>query len=171
MAFTTFMALGAWRMMRLGVLVKHAQTVETLGAATVICTDKTGTLTENRMELAALHLRGADVPHAPAQWTTPETRHLVATAMWASEPVPFDPMETALHEAYARTADQDRRPAFRMVHEYPLGGRPPMMTHIFADDRGERIIAAKGAPEAILACSDTDDAERRQVMAQVHAFA
>ena len=170
-AFTTFMALGAWRMMRLGVLVKHAQTVETLGAATVICTDKTGTITENRMELAALHLRGADAPHAPAQWTTSETRHLVATAMWASEPVPFDPMETALHEAYARTADQDRRPAFRMVHEYPLGGRPPMMTHTFADDRGERIIAAKGAPEAILACSDTDDAERRQVMAQVHAFA
>ncbi len=170
-AFTTFMALGAWRMMRMGVLVKQAKTVETLGAATVICTDKTGTITENRMELARLHLRGADAPLTRSQWNSPEARQLVAAAMWASEPVPFDPMEIALHEAYARSAEVDRRPAFRMAHEYPLSGRPPMMTHVFANDLGERIIAAKGAPEAILACSDLSDAEKRQVMGQVHAFA
>jgi len=170
-AFTTFMALGAWRMMRLGVLVKHAKTVETLGAATVICTYKTATTTENRMELAVLHVHGEEAPRPPAQWGTPAVRHLIATAMWASEPVPFDPMETALHDAYARSTDQDRRPAFRMVHEYPLSGRPPMMTHVFADGTGERIIAAKGAPEAILACSDLGDAEQQRVMAQVHAFA
>ena len=170
-AFTTFMALGAWRMMRMGVLVKQAKTVETLGAATVICTDKTGTITENRMELALVQARGSATPIAQADWSSPKARHLIATAMWASEPVPFDPMEIALHEAYARSTEHDRRTAFRMVHEYPLSGRPPMMTHVFANDLGERIIAAKGAPEAILACSDLSDAEEREVMAQVHAFA
>lgn len=176
-AFTTFMALGAWRMMRAGVLVKQARTVETLGAATVICTDKTGTITENRMELVALQLRAdpqrADqgAPLSPAEWNTPAAQQLITTAMWASEPVPFDPMETALHQAYARGTTHDQRPAYRMVHEYPLGGKPPMMTHVFANDAGERIIAAKGAPEAILACSDLSTAERADVLQQVEALA
>ncbi|MBC8157074.1 HAD-IC family P-type ATPase, partial [Armatimonadetes bacterium] len=53
-AFTTFMALGAWRLMKLGVVVKQMKTVETLGSATVICTDKTGTITENKMSVAKL---------------------------------------------------------------------------------------------------------------------
>jgi Ca2+-transporting ATPase len=169
-AFTTFMALGAWRMMRAGVLVKHAKTVETLGAATVICTDKTGTITENRMELVALQLRGEATPRKPEQWTSDEAQHLIATAMWASEPVPFDPMEIALHQVYAHNTAQDLRPAFRMVHEYPLSGKPPMMTHVFADEKGTRIIAAKGAPEAILACSDLDEGQRKEVLAQVEAL-
>ncbi|MEX1131708.1 MAG: cation-translocating P-type ATPase [Flavobacteriales bacterium] len=169
-AFTTFMALGAWRMMRMGVLVKHAKTVETLGAATVICTDKTGTITENRMELVALQLRGEESPRKPEQWSSAEAQHLIATAMWASEPVPFDPMETALHQVYAQSTAEDRRPAFRMVHEYPLSGKPPMMTHVFADGQGTRIIAAKGAPEAILACSDLEEDQRQEVLAQVEAL-
>jgi Ca2+-transporting ATPase len=170
-AFTTFMALGAWRMMRLGVLVKQAKTVETLGAATVICIDKTGTITQNRMELAALQLPGEDASRPPDRWEGDAVHHLIATAMWASEPVPFDPMETALHAAYGHSSTIDRRPQFRLVHEYPLSGKPPMMTHVFANDRGERIIAAKGAPEAILACSSLDEPARCAVMAQVEALA
>jgi Ca2+-transporting ATPase len=169
-AFTTFMALGAWRMMRAGVLVKHAKTVETLGAATVICTDKTGTITENRMELVALQLSGEMEPRKPEHWISTEAQHLIEVAMWASEPVPFDPMETALHKVYAGSTAEDRRPAFRMVHEYPLSGKPPMMTHVFADEKGTRIIAAKGAPEAILACSDLDEGLRKEVLAQVEAL-
>ena len=55
-AFTTFMALGAWRLMKMGIIVKQTKTVETLGSATVICTDKTGTITENKMQLAKLYV-------------------------------------------------------------------------------------------------------------------
>lgn len=170
-AFTTFMALGAWRLMRMGILVKQAKTVETLGSATVICVDKTGTITENRMELAAIHLRGSGTALGPVDWSLPSARHLITTAMWASEPVPFDPMETALHAAYERVAGVDERPFHRLVHEYPLGGHPPMMTHVLADAQGGRIIAAKGAPEALLACSAMDDAERSTVMGHVHQLA
>ena len=170
-AFTTFMALGAWRLMKLGILVKHAKTVETLGSATVICTDKTGTITENKMELAALHVWSEEASRDPMHWDTDAARHLITTAMWASEPVPFDPMETALHKAYGDTSTEDERPAFRMVHEYPLSGKPPMMTHVFARDGGPRIIAAKGAPEAIIACSALEDEERHAVLAQVDALA
>ncbi len=115
-AFTTFMALGAWRLMKLGILVKQAKTVETLGSATVICTDKTGTITENRMELVAIHLRDKTTALALPNWSGPDALHLITTAMWASEPVPFDPMEIALHEVYGRLTAIDERPRFKMVH-------------------------------------------------------
>ena len=59
-AFTTFMALGAWRLMKMGIIVKQMKTVETLGSATVICTDKTGTLTENKMSLAKLFVPSSE---------------------------------------------------------------------------------------------------------------
>ncbi|AWO01114.1 haloacid dehalogenase [Chitinophaga alhagiae] len=170
-AFTTFMALGAWRLMQMGIIVKQTQTVETLGSASVICTDKTGTITENRMELAALYAHGSGQVYNDGNWGPAAAQSVLSTAMWASETQPFDPMEIALHAAYTATAPADERPAFHMVHEYPLGGKPPMMTHVFANAAGQRIIAAKGAPEAILACCHLPEQEAAAVRAQVNALA
>lgn len=149
-AFTSFMALGAWRLMKMGVIVKQMKTVETLGSATVICTDKTGTLTENRMSLARLYLAGSGRVINPATEMNEEAVELVRLSMWASEPIPFDPMEIALHQAYKSNTPHDERPEYSLVHEYPLGGKPPLMTHVFQNTAGNRIIAAKGAPEAII---------------------
>lgn len=161
-AFTTFMALGAWRLMQMGIIVKQTQTVEALGSATVICTDKTGTITENRMELARLFLpESGEIVKADAD--SPAANELIRTAMWASEPEPFDPMETALHSAYLRTSPQDDRAGAKMVHEYPLDGQPPMMTHVFGLTDGTQIIAAKGAPEAIVAVSNLTDAQKKKI--------
>jgi len=159
-AFTTFMALGAWRLMKTGVIVKQMRTVETLGSATVICTDKTGTITENKMSLARLYLPGSSQIITADEAREADARELIRMAMWSSEPIPFDPMETALHEAYAASAHADERPHYRMIHEYPLDGRPPMMTHIFEDNDGNRIIACKGAPEAVMHVSDMSKEER-----------
>ena len=149
-AFTTFMALGSWRLMRKGVIVKKTRTVETLGGATVICTDKTGTLTENVMQLQGVYAHSTGKLYEGRNWKDEAVKEVITTAMWASEPVPFDPMEKTLHEVYEQTTATDKRREFSMVYEYPLGGRPPMMTHVFEDRFGNRIIAAKGAPEAIL---------------------
>jgi Ca2+-transporting ATPase len=154
-AFTTFMALGAWRLMKLGIIVKQIRTVETLGSATVICTDKTGTITENRMSLANVFVLSTGKISSPD--AGPDEIALVRYAMWASEPIPFDPMEKALHDAYEHSTSYDERRNFRMVHEYPLDGRPPMMTHIFENTEGERIVSAKGAPEALIAVSRLTD--------------
>ncbi|MBK8658156.1 MAG: cation-translocating P-type ATPase [Bacteroidetes bacterium] len=170
-AFTTFMALGAWRLMQMGIVVKQMKTVETLGSATVICTDKTGTLTENRMSLAALfHLDDSRIVKAASSMNEKDAA-LIRLGMWASEPIPFDPMEVALHESYIATAQYDERPQFKMVHEYPLGGKPPMMTHLFEDAAGTRIIAAKGAPEAFLNTSGLNDTERAEVLKAVAKLA
>ncbi|MDP1764314.1 MAG: cation-translocating P-type ATPase [Sediminibacterium sp.] len=162
-AFTTFMALGAWRLMKMGIVVKQMKTVETLGSATVICTDKTGTITENKMSLAKVFVLGS--PNITLAETTlsEDEQQLIRLAMWASEPIPFDPMEIALHDAYVKLPMDDERPMFKIVHEYPLAGKPPMMTHVFENTMGKRIIAAKGAPEALINVSNLSAGEKQQI--------
>jgi len=160
-AFTSFMALGAWRLMKMGIIVKKMKTVETLGSATVICTDKTGTITENKMSLAKIFIPATQNIISAENPFTAEGIDLIRTAMFASEPIPFDPMESALHKIYGKINPTDERPHYQMIHEYPLGGKPPMMTHVFEDNTGDRIIAAKGAPEAMIAVSDMTDKDKR----------
>src|SRR5690554_100513 len=169
-AFTTFMALGAWKLMREGVIIKRSSVVETLGSTTVICADKTGTITENSMRLKALFDFRSNRIFYEAHFHAPELSELIQFAMWSSEPVPFDPMEKTLHQIYGETQAQDQRKEFRMLHEYPLEGKPPMMTHLFANNSGERIIAAKGAPEAILAVSNLSEKEKAELRQHISDF-
>ena len=162
MAFTTFMAIGAWRLMKMGIVVKQMKTVETLGSATVICADKTGTITENKMTLAKVFsLTSQKITNLDK--ADNDEKALIKMAMWASEPIPFDPMEIALHKAYKDLHSEDERPTFKLIHEYPLGGKPPMMTHIFENNLGEKIIAAKGAPEALMKISNLSKEEIQQI--------
>ncbi|NKI25768.1 cation-translocating P-type ATPase [Arenibacter sp. 6A1] len=163
-AFTTFMALGAWRLMKMGIVVKQMKTVETLGSATIICTDKTGTITENKMDLARTYDMSTQKVRSLEGPLDAAAEHLIATAMWASEPIPFDPMEKALHNCYSQRIPVDERVHYKMVHEYPLGGKPPMMTHIFENAVGNRIIAAKGAPEAFLEISQLTKEQQQQII-------
>jgi Ca2+-transporting ATPase len=83
--------------------------------------------------------------------------------MWASDPLPFDPMEKALHAVYEDIYGRDLRPYYKLIREYPLSGKPPIMTHIFQDALGDTVIAAKGAPEAILRQCTLTDHERESV--------
>jgi P-type Ca2+ transporter type 2C len=169
-AYTTFMALGAWRLMKKGVVVKKMETVETLGSATIICTDKTGTLTENRMSLAKIFDQKSGKIVDIEVVNSDSEKELIRIAMWASEPIPFDPMEKALHESYKNNFEIDERPNYKLIHEYPLGGTPPMMTHIFGNNLGNMIVAAKGAPEAILAVSNLSIEEKTKVKEAIKAL-
>jgi Ca2+-transporting ATPase len=170
-AFTTFMALGAWRLMKLGIVVKQTKTVETLGSATVICTDKTGTITENKMSLAKLFVLKSNKIVSPDSSLNDSERELIELSMWASEPIPFDPMEVALHQAYKDLKQNDERPHYKLVHEYPLGGKPPMMTHIFSERNGRKIIAAKGAPEALIKVANLNETEIQQIHSAIELLA
>ncbi|HMB61720.1 MAG TPA: HAD-IC family P-type ATPase, partial [Eudoraea sp.] len=87
-AFTTFMALGAWRLMKLGIVVKQMKTVETLGSATIICADKTGTITENKMKLVKLYTLQFGITGVEGEERTDAEKELVTMGMWASEPIP-----------------------------------------------------------------------------------
>ena len=170
-AFTTFMALGSWRLMKEGVIVKKIRTVETLGSATVICTDKTGTLTQNKMSLQSVYAFDSGKLYEKEQWNTAESQKVIEIAMWASEPVPFDPMEKTIHEEYKKTTTEDSRRQFSMVHEYPLDGKPPMMTHVFENKEGKRIVAAKGGPETILKVCSLDTEQQQKINETISSIA
>ncbi|WP_462252398.1 cation-translocating P-type ATPase [Ferruginibacter sp.] len=169
-AFSAFQALGAFRLLKNNIIVKQPQYVETLGSATVICCDKTGTLTQNKMSIAYLYDAFLKLSVAVKD-NTSLPAVLIEYAMWSSETNPFDPMEKAIHELYEKTAIADKREQSKQAHEYPIGGKPPMMTHIFKNENGETIIAAKGAPEAILRQSNLPAAELKNIEEQSIAYA
>ena len=168
-AFTTFMALGSWKLLREGIIVKKSSVVETLGSTTVICSDKTGTITENSMKLKAIYDAKMSTVFDEIQFNDVEISKIIQYAMWSSEPVPFDPMEKTLHRVYEQT-QVDERNQYQMFFEYPLSGKPPMMTHCFKNKDNQRIIAAKGAPEAILQVSNLSDQQKDHLRNVIRDF-
>lgn len=161
-AFSTFMALGAYHLYAKKVIAKSPHTVETLGAATVICTDKTGTITENKMELSAIY----DFEQNKIYDYTKEKFNfnpVLEYAMWASEINPFDKMEKSIHHVYSLVTEIDKRPVYSMIYEYPLGGKPPIMTHVFSDKKTSNIIACKGSVEGVINQSNLTDQQKQNI--------
>jgi Ca2+-transporting ATPase len=149
---SVFMALGAWRISRRNVLTRRLDAIETLGATTVLCTDKTGTLTENRMVICKLYSTN-QMLNVDAHSELPEPWHeLVEFGILASEREPFDPMERALHELGKRTLSSEHlHDEWQLAHEYSLSPELLAMSHVWQGDEHEHhIVAAKGAPEAII---------------------
>ncbi|MBS0376460.1 MAG: cation-translocating P-type ATPase [Proteobacteria bacterium] len=167
---TVFLALGAARIARRRVLARRMPVVEALGAITILCVDKTGTLTENRMRvrecLAADAVLGDRAPAAGGGAPS-----LLATARLASRPQPFDPMERALHEA----ADAESAAPLggaALVHEYPLGPSLLAVSCVWDDPAAPRLqVASKGAPEAIATLCGLDAAARERLQRATGALA
>jgi len=154
---TVFMAMGAWRISRARVLTRRAAAIETLGSATVLCTDKTGTLTENRMSIARMVLPGGeawDVATTAERPSGTSFAELLEFGVLASAQESVDPMERAFHDLGRSQLNDGARlqsPDWRLVHEYGL--RPDLLavSHVWQPGgaRVDHIVAAKGAPEAI----------------------
>jgi P-type Ca2+ transporter type 2C len=150
-----FPAIGAWRLSRVQVLTRRLPAVETLGSISVLCTDKTGTLTENRMQVTQMHTDGFTlaldkIDPSTLRTICPQFRLLATIASMASKPQPFDPMEKAFHELSAQVGKDDiAMNGLHMIREYPLSPELRAMTQVWTkSDRGS-VAAAKGAPEAI----------------------
>ena len=148
MVYTLYLTLGAWRLARDHALIRRLPGVETLGATTVICTDKTGTLTLGHLEVGGLataeRVTGVDDRHGPAE------RALLEAAVLASEPDPFDPLEQAiLRFAHAHGVDAGSLQSAEFVRDYPFDPGTRYLSHVWRRD-GRVRIAAKGAVEGIL---------------------
>ena len=151
------MAMGAWRISRARVLTRRAAAIEALGSATVLCTDKTGTLTENRMSIVELRLKNGEIfrPRDASGTKMPKDFHgLVEFGLLASERDPFDPMERAFHDLAREQLGETEPlsgPQWKLVHTYGLRPGLLAMSQVWqsTDARQEFVIAAKGAPEAI----------------------
>jgi Ca2+-transporting ATPase len=153
MVLVIFLALGAWRISRYNVLTRRVTAIETLGAATVLCVDKTGTITENRMSVRQIYAGGVLHDLDGGERTLPEELHeALEYSILASPPDPFDPMEKAMRELGERTlADTEHlHRDWELLREYQLSDRLLAMSHVWRSKSGAGcVIAAKGAPEAI----------------------
>jgi Ca2+-transporting ATPase len=173
---TIFLALGAWRLSRKNVLTRRVAAVETLGSATVLCVDKTGTLTVNRMSIRKLMADGAthDVGERADHPLPEEFHELVEFGILASQRDPFDPMEKAFHELGNRLLahTEHLHADWTLVREYPLTPELLALSHVWKSPSGqEYVLAAKGAPEAIADLCHLSAERTQAIAAQVAALA
>jgi len=173
---TIFLALGAWRMSRQNVLTRHMPALETLGAATVLCVDKTGTLTENRMRVHSVVMRDGqrhDVDAGAGTSADDEgCTEVVRVAMLSSRREPVDPMEKAIVALATAFNVASTSSSWHMVREYPLTPRRLAVTRVWSaapDD--EARVAMKGAPEAIAALCRLSGERTEAILRQVAGLA
>jgi Ca2+-transporting ATPase len=171
---TVFLALGAWRISRSNVLTRRMPAVETLGAATVLCVDKTGTLTLNQMSVRQLAIADQALQINPSLTALPEDMHgLLENAILASKKDPFDPMERALHEIGVRflAGTEHLHPGWSLVKEYPLSPEMLAVSQAWQTEDNQIVVASKGAPEAIADLCHLSETDRQKVSAEVRVLA
>jgi Ca2+-transporting ATPase len=172
---TIFLALGAWRISQKGVLARKMAAVETLGAATVLCTDKTGTLTQNRMKIRMVRVQDNVLDLAELHGELPESFHeLLEFGILASQTDPFDPMEKAIREVgIAELADTEHlHESWRLVQQYPLSRELLALSHAWKRaGKPGYVVATKGAPEAIADLCHLDASRKERMEAEVHEMA
>ncbi|MEO7982446.1 MAG: cation-translocating P-type ATPase [Bacteroidota bacterium] len=161
-AFSSFMALGAYKMSKLGIISRQPQVVESVGAVSVFCFDKTGTITENKMQLKTIYDYNNDKLIELASEKNTGSEKVLRFAVLASETDPFDTMEKAIWEAYKLNTGATGSRLPQMIFEYPLEGKPPMMTHVYEQDNA-RVVAAKGAPERITNICRLGDNDKKRI--------
>ncbi len=173
---TVFLALGAWRISQSHVLTRRTPAIETLGSTTVLCVDKTGTLTLNRMSVERIYARGeffsidSSLPKAP-----PEKFHqLIEFSILASQTNPFDPMEKALKELGDRYQNltEHLHGDWVLMREYSLSKKLFALSRVWkSPTREEYIIAAKGAPEAIFDLCHLSEAQTKELSERINTMA
>ena len=158
---TLFMAIGAWRLSQKQVITRRAPVIETLGSATVICVDKTGTLTMNQMAVQEINVDGQlhvlDGSAIPDQY-----REIVQCALLASPINPFDPMDKAFHAVTSHEKD------WELIREYPISDELMAISHVWeSPTKAGFVVATKGAPEAIAALCSLDAEEVQSIIKDV----
>jgi Ca2+-transporting ATPase len=170
LVLTVFMVMGAWRMSRARVLTRRASAIETLGEATVLCTDKTGTLTQNRMSIINLDTTAEtlDVPNCVAP--EPAFHRLATMGALASAPDAYDPMDRAFQELGRRWGDDYA--GWSLLRHYALQPKLLAVTYVWERESGGPIcVAAKGAPEAIAELCHLDPEARATFLQKVDRMA
>lgn len=174
---TIFLALGAWRISKKNVLTRHVPVVETLGAATVLCVDKTGTLTQNTMTVSRLYANGVfhAVPDNGSDVLPEDFHALIEYCILAGKKDPFDPMEKAITDMGRNfLAGSEHLHSYErvLIREYPLSRKFPALTHAWrSPGREGLVIASKGAPETIANLCHLDERQTGEMVAAANAMA
>ncbi len=166
---TIFMALGAWRISKKNVLTRQMNAIETLGSATTLCVDKTGTLTENTMTVSEIWTQKFGTKKVDGIHLRDDERQLLLLAAFASDPEGADPMDTAALEL-ANQVDHDFSAATTYKKSFPLIRPILAVGHVWAEG-GQYFVASKGAPESILDLCRIESSVRNGIVEAVHRMA
>jgi P-type Ca2+ transporter type 2C len=166
---TVFLALGSWRLSSKKVLTRKAAAIETLGSATVLCSDKTGTITENKMVVAAVFVNGEMHQRSNFSTSKDDVGKILNSAALASHADSIDPMERSIAQARNEISTSKQEEVF--VSEFPLSPQMLAMTMVYQNQSDEFISFSKGAPEAIADLCGMNPGERNEVLLQVKSLA
>jgi Ca2+-transporting ATPase len=171
-----FLSLGAWRLSKNQVLTRRMPAIETLGSATVLCVDKTGTLTMNRMILSSLFSQGEfHEVEKNAGMPLPEKFHeLLEFGYLASQKDPFDPVEKEIKNGTEKFLSDTEHihQNWRLVREYPLSKNLLALSNVWESyDRRKHVIAAKGSPEAIIELCHLNEMQKEELLSHVQKMA
>lgn len=167
-----FLTLGAWRISKRKVLTRRPAAIETLGAATVLCTDKTGTLTLNKMELSSLYTTNSfcEIKNLVSTKLSEEFETLLKFGILASQKDPFDPIEKELNKIgnlYFKKI-KETYDNYDLIREYSLSKKLLALSHVWqSKDKKNFILASKGAPEAILELCHSSDKQKEEILKKV----
>jgi Ca2+-transporting ATPase len=167
-----FLTLGAWRISKRKVLTRRPAAIETLGAATVLCTDKTGTLTLNKMELSSLYTTNSfcEIKNLISTKLSEEFEILLKFGILASQKDPFDPIEKELNKIgnlYFKKI-KETYDNYDLIREYSLSKKLLALSHVWqSKDKKNFILASKGAPEAILELCHSSDKQKEEILKKV----
>ncbi len=167
---TVFLALGAWRLSKVNVLTRNPTAIETLGAATVLCSDKTGTITQNKMQVVAIY-DGSEVIKVSENFTSSKNaQEILLNAFNSCATHIVDPMENAIEEIYAMNFSLNARSA--SVKEYPFSKDLMCISKVYADAKGDSyLVSTKGAPEVMFDLCNLNDVSRKGFETALQQFA
>jgi len=174
LALSVFFAMGAWRLAKINVLARRSAVIETLGATTVLCVDKTGTLTENKMRVHQLFSSGLHLALDGSETELPEHFHrLLEYGQLATRHRTFDPMDLAIGKLARSTLlnTEHWHPQWPLQHEYGLTSQLLAMSQVWQSEPGSFEVASKGAPEAVADLCHCSPEQTRALMAQVAVMA
>jgi len=168
---TVFLAIGSWRLSQKNVLTRKPSAIETLGSATVLCSDKTGTITQNKMEVAAIFCKNQIFERDDFLLQTEKIQELLTAAFLASQKDSIDPMEKSIEMYFNRFAENAIVSALIVTKDFPLSKELFAMSRAFLQQDGKYIIYTKGSPEAIVGLCKVNSDEKNRLLIQAKNLA
>jgi len=166
---TIFLAIGAWRMSKKKVLVRRQHAIQALGSATVLCVDKTGTLTMNQMTIKKIYSNGKLIDLSKKELDK-SFHDIIETGVLASQKDPFDPMEKALNHL-SKKIIWSKNDSWKIIKDFPLTKEVLATSEIWESEKGEFVVASKGAPEAIFDLCHLNSREKERLFKEVEKMA